>query len=526
MTSLIRKLVLCVGLLTLPTTVHAVGFEPTIRVQIQSIDTLMTLAEKAVDRYVAPGLGKNLISAALRSLGDEPFAGLDRTKPFGLYAIIDENQLDSKLVLMIPTQDSKKLREKLKKLDITFQDNADSNIATVNVPDVPVPFYSITADGYAYLSVLSSAPLEPKNRPWAAEVFRKKESALVSVSVNLDNLPKSYKEAATTMVETAALDIKEAKGPSWAGLVGAMIGNLGSELINQTTELTYRLNLAPETSMLELEMELTPKAGSSLAKTIQDRKPVGNHFTGVASPDSTAAVLLHAPLFNSDLRKIVGAMLKDAEPNDPKGPALIGKAALDSLKQAVESGNLDLALSLRGPDSDKHYSVVLVTSMPNADAVLAAIRKELPNRKGGPKITDTEKLDGASILEIDLDGALPPFVADLVSDTSKLKIAFAKDRLIVSLGPDSKALIQEAIAVKPSPASPVRLTFSAKRLQSLLETIAPPEVADGFSRVWPKNPDLTTMVDLNITSGSSLKVKLSLNIGLFSFGMVARSTAP
>ena len=117
----IRSLLTLMIALSASTMASAQPAKPTVEVRLQSVDVLLDKAE-----YVAGLAGKEDmvqgVKAILKNLqqGGKGIEGIDPKRPFGLYATLTTEVINSPVTAMVPVADQDRLLSMLKeRLDIT-----------------------------------------------------------------------------------------------------------------------------------------------------------------------------------------------------------------------------------------------------------------------------------------------------------------------------------------------------------------------------------------------------------------------
>ena len=315
--------------------------------------------------------------------------GIDRKRPFAVYGDIDlalfgGDFAKSKLVLMVPVTGDKAALEAIEKLGFKAEPIVGAaGLYEVPLPGVPFTAYLRFADKYAYVSLGSQEVLEPRALLKPDDVIDAKEPALVRAKLRGDGLPPMLFDFLKTAGDGLMQKIKqEADTPP--EIVSAL-----QEMLNLTVrwkdeladarEFVVRLDIDGKSAVPVVELVIEPKDKSKLAKAFARYKTTRNRFAGLmGKPDAVADILLRAPLFAKELQTGAGLLaaagssgvVKEATRGRmPAEVVTLLTQSLTCLKKTVESGDMDLALTVRGPDKAGLYTAGGAVALQDAELV-------------------------------------------------------------------------------------------------------------------------------------------------------------
>jgi len=287
-----------------------------------------------------------------------------------------------------------------------------------------------------------------------------------------------------------------------------------------------RVLLDINTGEAALEIGLTGKPGSKLAKSIAARQQSTNKFAGLLTPDTAFGLKLQLPLFAKEIQNaaVIGLEAGQktlAENAPPQFKALIDET-FKGLTRTVNDGEFDLAVSLRGPDKDGLYTVVGAVAFENPSGLekeLRALYKtELPPMYRTFFNLDVAKVGKTSIHQLKVGGFLPPEVQKIFGEEASVTFAFAPNGIFIAFGPDAVNTLKAALEVKKGPSPVFEIMVNPNRVGKLLVAAIGKDVPMELS-----NQDkLFSTLALSIEGGNELRFRLSTNLkaieGVASFG--------
>jgi hypothetical protein len=262
----------------------------------------------------------------------------------------------------------------------------------------------------------------------------------------------------------------------------------------------------------------------------------------VAGDDYAQRLFVSAPLFADEVRdaavKLIEYGHKEAvteatRDNAPPAAVALIEAAFKSLKATVESGEMDLAAAIRGPNKDGFFTAVGTVhckESANLEKAIRAAVKILPERERGYFKFDAGKVGDVAVHEIDLTSEAAEPAKKIFGDVQKAHFAFTKDALYATYGPDGLKLLMEAMAAKPGPAAAMDSSSDGKKMADLMKRLMPPgnpNQARGIGLGFFET--MSSSMRVTVEGGDRLKVRVGYNMGmmlLFGFGMYAAEAGP
>src|SRR5262249_360196 len=140
--------------------------------------------------------------------GNKGLEGIDTKKPMGGYVFAGPNGTDSYGAFMLPVKDEKSLLNILANNGLKPEKSKDG-LYTIKDSRIKVPIFFRFANGYAYVAPLSEIGLAKNKLLTPAEVLPENETALVSASFRIDQIPDTIKEIGLAQLGLRMADIRE-----------------------------------------------------------------------------------------------------------------------------------------------------------------------------------------------------------------------------------------------------------------------------------------------------------------------------
>src|SRR5437868_3638861 len=173
--------------------------EPAVVVRLKSFDGLLSDL-----KYLGETIGKSEevkqidgILAALPLKNGLAGTGLDTKGPFLFYAVATPDAISSYAALMIPIADEKAFTSFVEDTVGNFGaqvTKGSDGIYAVGHPALPVEVFFSVADKYAYITAKDRDTLSPDRRFSPAKLIAAGDSAVVSASVRIDQVPDMLKQ--------------------------------------------------------------------------------------------------------------------------------------------------------------------------------------------------------------------------------------------------------------------------------------------------------------------------------------------
>jgi hypothetical protein len=503
--------------------------KPALLLRVKSIDDfvadvkyLVTLAGREEQAKQAEGMFRSMV-------GPNGLEGIDTKRPLGLYGSIDSNLMDSSAVVMVPVADEKAFLGLLGGFNINATKEDDGSY-TVAPGLAPISVHFRFAHQYVYATVRDKAWIAKDKLLDPARVFGTGVADTLFVSFRLDQVPDFLKQLIVSQSEMRLAELEEQKNENESPAQRAIRVQTSKEVMRQITsaineggELTLRLNVDQKANELLAELTFSGKPKSNLAANIAALGDTQSLFTGLLKPDAALNALVHGT-FPESLQKSLGkaiddgfreAMEKEQDKNKRAQLELIFKALSPSLK----AGELDAAVSVRGPTPGKRYAVVGGIKLKEAKAVDEAFRdltKDVPRAERDKVKLDAETAAGVKIHRLDIQGSFDAEARQRLGD-NPLYVAFRSDAAFLAVGDGGLGALKEALATKPARALPLQIEVSMARLAPLIGKQDKADASVAAQQAFSGADANRDKIRLSIEGGKALKVRLALQSAVVKF---------
>ncbi len=492
--------------------------EPTIEVRLRSVNDLTNKAE-----YVAGLAGQEEVVKQFRqiikqlSADGKGLEGIDTKQPFGLYATLSADIVNSPITIMIPIADKDRFLQMLKdRLQIT-PEKADDDTLKAAVPVIN-EVYLRFANDYVYVG-RSVKDLDPKTLPTPKAFFAKEEGAVGSVIVRFDKIPAELKTFIIGQLELGIAEQRRKNGMKEPGPEKVFLDWLGENvssgvksLLEDSKELAFRVFIDEKADDLSAELTLTAKSGTTLSKNIAGLAGKTSLPAGIVgnAQDAVARYTVKAGLpdgMKKDLSKVVDAAIDEVlKKVDDAGKEPVERI-LKTLAPTVKAGELDAAFALSGPDAKGRHTLIAATAVKEGKGIEKLLKDFAPFLRAVADIDfDVAKIGDFNLHSIEVSVLPPQF--EKIFGTKKVWIAISDDYIAVSVEPDGTA-IKAGLKAKPVsvPALSVDVAF-AKLVPIIGQNLKPDELKammkDAFGDGPPTGKDT---LNITVTGGDRLTVK-------------------
>jgi hypothetical protein len=397
--------------------------------------------------------------------------GLDRDRGFGLAVSFPEGGAPS-VVAAVPVSDLRQLLDSLKDLGLTVDDQP--GVAgfshKLSVGDGAVTLFVLQSKGYALFSLTPDGAdriraLDPSS--WWRKV---RPATAMSVKVRLAEVPDGFKDLILNQMEAQVdKDRERQPGESEAEYRGRLAGEKAIQetfktLMRDGDAIALDLDLDRKTSELAIELAVTSRPGTPMAKSLKAFNEKRSRFQGL-SPDAALAAWARLPIAREFRDLMTQTFDKQTELALKKLDSPERKDLLTRFNELVKTNlnapEIDLGLALRraapaGPGAS-HIVILGGMSLRDGRAVERLVRDAVAEIKPeeGFKVTfDVARAaDGTAIHQI--TGPADEKDANMVKHFGKpsLCFAFRGDALLVAFGEDSLAPLRRAIEGPQNPAA-------------------------------------------------------------------------
>lgn len=523
-------LVLCT-VLAVPGGVHA-DAPPALVIKVKSIDGILQDV-----KYIAglAGVGEEIqqVDELLNSFkSDQGLGGIDTTKPWGLYGSLSDDVQNSPLLIMLPIKDEKTFLEFLGNFEIRPEKDKDGIYTIENIPNAPLPvtLYFRFANKYCYLTINEKGNIAKEKLPDPKKALPEDDS-VVTISARIAELPDLVKQLLVTNLENMLGELKEKQSDDEPESVTKLKEKLADlltarvqMLLTDGESLTLRLAMDASKDDMFVEAAFKAKSESALAKEMIAAGKSPTLFAQWANKTDAMNMRLTAML-PDELKKMLGPVVDDfikssvKEETDQIKQALM-KAGLEKIAPTLKSGKIDAAMSMRGPDSNGHYSLLVGLRVQDGMGIESFVRdviKNLPPSERDKVKTDVAKVGSANIHQITVD-EMEKESKELFGTTNIL-VGFRDDMAVLGFGPDAMNALKSALQATPSTASMLSLNASVSRAVGLSK--ADPDSAKMIKiaeDVFGKNPAGTDLITISGEMTDTLRLRIGMKGKLIQFG--------
>jgi hypothetical protein len=468
-------------------------------------------------------------------LGDKGLQGIDLTRPVVGYVVFGEKIEKLVVVVAVPVSGEKEFLDFLERATGQKPKDPKDGLHELKAPDGGDAKVMMRFDSqYAYVGIGAdpTAALAAKSLVAPANLYDPAEKALAAARVRFDRLPKELRDQLADGLKQLKTKLAELRLPADAAeparqAVDELV-NLGTrytDLLQDADSATARVLLDPDSGEAGLEVGLTGKPGSPLAKQIGDWKPTTNKFAGLITPDTVAGLRLQLPLFAKELQKAADIGLEAARKQIGAQAPPEFKGTLDELfkglTRTVNAGEFDVAVSFRGPDKDGLYTLVGAVAFEDPSALEKELRtlvtKQLPPAFQDLITFDAAKVGQTSIHEAKLGAFLPPEAQKVFGEQASATFAFAPHGIYVAFGPDAIGTMKAALEVKKGESPPLEVVVNPARIKKLLLSfgVEVPESVGNQDKLIPA-------LAVSLEGGKELRFRVGTNLKwLEGFGAFA-----
>jgi hypothetical protein len=499
--------------------------KPTLVVRFAPIDDLFADA-----RYLAGLAGKgdqaDQAEKMVRGMAGEGkgLAGVDTTKPFGLYGFLAPGGIDSQAVVLIPISDEKSFTDKIESFGLK-PEKAEGGIWKLDVDKIPFPIYFKFANKYVYATVRDQEVLEKDKLLDPATVLA--GTGVVSAVINLDGIPKELKEMALAQTELQLANAKDKDMPNETkaqkafrmAVLDEAFGRL-KELLNDGGPLAASLDIDRKGGELAISASLAGKPDTKLAAAIADLGKVLSTAAGVVRPDAAISVQVDVSL-PKNLREAIGPVIEEglqqaSEKQTDEATRKVAESVIKAIAPTLKMGELDAGASLTGPDSSGLLTLIAAAKIKDGKAIEAAIKdavKESPNKEKG-----SLSIDFAKAGDVNIHKAVP----DKVNDNSRnlfgdgaIYFAFRDDAVLVAAGPGGLDAIKSAATAAPAAGKILQVDVAAAKLAATKHMTAEHKDAPEIGKRVFKGGD--DAIRIAFEGGENLKLSLRMKSQLVKF---------
>ncbi len=452
--------------------------KPTLVIRLKSLDGLIQDA-KFLAKYAGQEEESKQGEGFLRNiLGGTDMPTVDTKKPLGFYGAISEGVVDSQGVVLIPVANEKNFLDLLQRFGQGAKKDQDGTYEiTPQAIPIPVPIYLRFANGYAYITAQNKSALDKDKMLDPAKVLAAAQPRTLSVTMRLDQIPDGLRQIALSVIDSRMAEEQDKKQPgetpAQANFRKEVLKDLGQQvasLINDGGELNAFVDVDPSHNQLLTELSLSGQANSKLATKIADLGKAQSLFAAWPTGKDALGLLLHAwlpenlrkalaPVVDEGLQKIVQNQTNEVQ----RG---LAERFIKALDPTFKAGELDLGISVTGPGTSRHYTVVAGVKLRDGEALnkfLHDLVPVLPERDRQKIKLDAETAGNVKIHRLDNQGDFNPEARQILGD-NPIYFAIRSDAFLVGTGPDGLKAVKAALSAQPKAGPLVQLDVSLARL--------------------------------------------------------------
>jgi hypothetical protein len=529
-------LAVAVAALALPLAVRAEE-APTIVLKVKSLEGILADA-----RYIAKLAGQEEALKQAEGVlggfkGPDGLYGIDVKRPIGLYATITAGLTDSSAVLLIPIANEKAFLEFLESPQLMLKPKKDDDgvyaIENLPIPNLPVavPGFFRFENKYMYFTAMEKGNIDKKKLLDPAKVLAN-ISDIVSLQVNVAEIPDLLKQIALTQIENVITGLKEKKDANEPPAVTKLkeqvldfVNNQLKAVLNDGESLSLKFGVDAKKDDIALDFAFKAKAGTQLAKDMAAAGKAKTLFAGLATKNDAITVngTVNIPEeIKKTLAPAIEAAIKQAveEEKDQVKQALMKKAA-ESLMPTLKAGEIDAGFSMRGPDKDGHFTGVGGLKLKEGKGIEAFLRdviKQVPEKDKAKITVDAASAGDVKIHKVTAD--------DMGEDAKKIfgsdaiYFAIRDDALLFAMGADGLAAIKEAATVSAGESkAALNVVISVARAAAM--DVKEQKAAKAAKDVFGSDPKGADAITITATLTDSLNLKVNVKGKVITFGTKA-----
>lgn len=452
---------------------------PAVVIRLASLDNLFEQLGHLGGVLGGENLTKNLDESIKAKLGPKGLYGIDRKQPIGLYARIGADISDLTATLMVPVTSEKEFKQMLGDLGWEISEPKDG-VHTVKQNLLPMDVTYRVQGGYAYVGLLGNEALAKANLLAPNVVFPAKAGPAISLTVRLDQIPAGARDMFLEVIKDGLGKVEEKAGEGKGQKVlrdalAKEVQRVFTNVLTDGEELNAGIDIDPKTKQMVLDVRLSAKAKSTLAANVAKMGQRKTLFAGVLDPDAALNAALNFEV-SADLSNAMASMLQEAlgtvnEKLQDETKRKQAQRLIDAIKPSLTSGDLDAAVSLRGPHKSNHFTMIAGFKLKDGaklSATLLELVKDLPAGEQKAIELNAEKVGTVGIHRLALQSSFDADTKALFGD-HPLYVALREDALFLAMGEEGLAAIKTALAATPQTAPAARLDLSMARFARLMK---------------------------------------------------------
>jgi hypothetical protein len=470
------------------------------------------------------------------ALGKEGLKGLDLNRPWGSFGLVTDDWEHPPMALVLPISEENEFLDLLRRLKIQPQPVSNQPRLYQLKADQPpwsgTAYLRVLEGGWAYMMFNLQLPWEPKVLPRPEQLWRLKPEALVHVRVYPQRVPPKMIPLLAQELENNLKSIGQAIGEGPAQqFVNTLIEEMPRWFKRNLTilqeqadylEASLQWDVQHPAGAFTLELICQPRAGSLLAQSIAQRGASRQRFAGLAEQPKTALMMtLQPPQFTPEFTKAWGQLLeafqkqlRDTEL--PKELATLLRQLLRGWQTDFAAGHAEIALLVREPNAQGHYSLGLAVSCSSAQPVEKALRQLVDRPPFGDWVQlDDQPVGQTKAHRLKFWSLLPAEIRDLFErlcgESPPVYLLCGTDALYVAIGPEATTILQQFTQLQSGAGSAWDWRFQPKHLVALAGILTgDEEVKERLQEVLGQEARLLIGGQVQLHGGQQLKLTLRL----------------
>ena len=501
--------------------------KPILTFQVQPLERLLAGARQTLQSLGGAEAAKEFDAETLAFLGPKGLQGLDLGRPITGYQVVIDKPDDVAFVVLVP------ITSKADALDLFHRGKAnyeptqdDPELYEPKNPEPDTKVFARFVGNICYMGVsVPKTELDPKTLPTAASLTLPNEGSWLAVVNHLDRVRPADRQKLIDAFVKLGNDPKRPPLPAEVKQnadIESFSRRYAKVMYEQGKTAAYRIDFDPKKLTFAMDFQFTPQPGTPAVATIAARQPTMNRYASVVSPDAVAGIVMQLPTFDAETRENLAIKISgrgenpDAAPvpkkTEPDSWDEFSMALLDGFGRAAKTGQIDVAVAVRGP-IDGTYSIAAGITVDNATQLTAKLRK-LPPAERENITFNVYQADGIAVHEIRVADLAPDWLSRFAGKQAKVHLAFTKNGILATYGNDSLRDIKALLSAteKPQPAGVFEVRINPKRLRPLMILAGGGELT-GYLPSDAKD-ELQTVVKLAVTGGQKLGIRLEFVAGL------------
>lgn len=514
----------CLGLTAVPAPVaqgQTSATTPGVIIRIRPIDTI-----QADVKYLLKAVGQEEAGAQVDELLKlyTENSGVDTKRPLGGYALLGAKSTDTVGVIMLPISNEKAFLKKLDGLNYVVKEAG--GVHTVKELAGGQDGHMRFANGYAYVASDASAVKEAGKLLAASAVFDPKDTAAVSVILRMNGIPAGVRDE---FLKELAKNTDAANGqklPDESEALTkfriALLANMQDQFkayLTDGNELALRFDIDQKAGEVSIDTSFNAKPGTKLAANLKSWE-AKSLFGGALGSDSALNLLVNVAMAD-DLKKALGpvideGMVKAIQAQSKDSDKAISEKFLKVLAPTLKAGELDMALTLRGPNKNNKYTVVSGIKVKDGKAIETALRDIVKNLKDEEqkRITlDADKIGTVNVHKLDILKDVTEKGKSVFGD-GPLFFALRPDAAYFAGGDDAMAALKDAVNAKPATAPAVQFEMSINRFATILANEDPGIAKAAEAAFKAKGSDKVRVV---MEGGNAMRLRFSVKTEVIRF---------